>query len=195
MNSSFAPSRLTRWLSVLGCTAAFVWRLAAVDHPTTNALNEHLEVLRPLLGKTFRGELKSSAPVKVGETAKVSEDIARWERALNGQAVRILHSVNQGAYGGETLITWSKEKNSLVYHYFTTAGYETTGKMTEAGNKFTTLESVTGDADGVTEVKAVTMLRPDGTYAVIAEYLKNGKWEPGHSATYHEDAKAEVVFK
>jgi hypothetical protein len=183
---------------VLGCTVAFVWRLAAVDHPTTvatNALNEHLEVLRPLLGKTFRGELKSTATLKAGETAKVEEDIARWERALNGQAVRILHSVNQGSYGGETLITWSKEKNSLVYHYFTTAGFETTGKMTEAGKKFTSLESVTGDADGVTEVKAVTLLRPDGSYAVLSEYLKNGKWEPGHSGIYREDAKAEVVFK
>jgi hypothetical protein len=54
-------------------------------------LNPHLEVLRPLLGKTWKGILNGSKP----ENPTV--DIARWERALNGQAVRLLLSINQGA--------------------------------------------------------------------------------------------------
>lgn len=169
------------------CSAALLaLRLAAADPPL---LHEKLEPFRPLLGKTWRGEFKNSTP------EKPVVDIARWERALNGQAVRILHSINHGVYGGETLIFWSKEKDSLVYHYFTTAGFQTTGTMTFEGTKFTSLEKVAGEANGVTEVKAVGEIRPDGTLVNSSEYLKNGKWEPGHSATYHEDPKAEVVFK
>src|SRR5690349_7233484 len=65
--------------------------IAAEPQPT---LNPHLEPLRPLLGKTWKG-------VFDGSTAeKPTVDIARWERVLNGQAVRLLHSINQGVYGG-----------------------------------------------------------------------------------------------
>ena len=180
----FARS-LTR-LASLGLALLLALRLAAADQPP---LNEHLEGFRPLLGKTWRGEFKNSTP------EKPVVDIARWERALNGQAVRILHSINRGAYGGETLIFWSKEKGSLIYHYFTTAGFQTTGTMTLADGKFTSLEKVAGDADGVTEVKATGEIRADGTLVNSSEYLKRGKWEPGRAATYREDPKAEVVFR
>jgi hypothetical protein len=158
----------------------------AADAPK---LNENLEKFRPLLGKTWRGEFKNSTP------EKPMVDVARWERALNGQAIRVLHSINQGVYGGETIIQWSPEKKSLVYTYFTTAGFQTSGTMTWSGSKYTSLEKVTGDAQGVTEVKAVGELLPDGTLVTSSEYLKNGKWELGHSAVYREDPKAEVVFK
>lgn len=169
-------------LASLSATASLI----AADAP---ALHEKLEVFRPLLGKAWRGEFKNSTP------EKQVVDVARWERALNGQAVRVLHSINDGAYGGETLIRWDKEKDSLVYHYFTTAGFMTTGTMTFSGSKFTSLEKVAGDANGVTEVKATGEIRSDGTLVNSSEYLKNGKWEPGHSVTYHEDPKAEVRFK
>jgi hypothetical protein len=175
--------RVGRWGVIL-----LIWGLpaTAADSPK---LNENLEKFRPLLGKTWRGEFKNSTP------EKPMVDVARWERALNGQAIRILHSINQGVYGGETIIQWSPEKKSLVYTYFTTAGFQTTGTMTWSGSKYTSLEKVTGDAQGVTEVKAIGELLPDGTLVTSSEYLKNGKWEPGHSAVYREDPKAEVVFK
>jgi hypothetical protein len=152
-------------------------------------LHPQLEKFRPLLGKTWRGEFKNSTP------EKPVVDISRWERALNGQAVRTLHSINRGDYGGETLIFWSEEKKSLVYHYFTTANFQTTGTMTFDGTKFTSLEKVTGQAGGVTEVKAVGELRPDGTLLIKAEYLKEGQWTPGRETVYHEEPMGEVVFK
>ena len=122
-------------------------------------------------------------------------DVARWERALNGQAVRVLHSINAGEYGGETLIFWSAEKKSLVYRYFTTAGFQTEGVATIEGSKIITSEKVQGNANGITEVKAVTELRADGAMAKSSEYLKDGKWVPGNATTYREDPKAEVVFR
>lgn len=188
MDLPFSKIRTAFRYASFGSALAFAFapRLAAADQAS---LNEHLEPLRPLLGKTWRGEFKNSTP------EKPVVDVARWERVLNGQAVRIMHSINNGVYGGETLIYWSKEKGSLVYRYFTTAGYETSGTMTIEGSKVTSLEKVAGDAGGVTEVKAISEIRPDGTYTVTSEYLTKDKWAPGHAATYHEDAKGEVVFK
>jgi hypothetical protein len=156
------------------------------DQPS---LDPHLEMLRPLLEKTWKGQFKDSKP------DKPTVDVARWERALNGRAVRILHSVNDGVYGGETLITWDEAKQSLVYHYFTTASHNTTGTMSSRDGKFVTDELVTGSAGGVTEVRATSELLPDGTLHVKAEYLKNGEWSPGHEVTYKENASAKVVFK
>jgi hypothetical protein len=48
-------------------------------------LSEHLEEFAPFLGKNWKGEFASSTP------QRPMHDISRWERALNGQAVRILH--------------------------------------------------------------------------------------------------------
>jgi hypothetical protein len=155
----------------------------------TLSLNPHLEPLRPLLGKTWQGSFKGSKP------EKPTIDVAKWERALNGQAVRMLHSINQGVYGGETLFVWNEQKQTLSYHYFTTAGFMTSGTMVAKDGKFVTHEEVLGDTSGITEVRATSELMPDGKFHVNAEYLKNGKWTPGHEVTYHEEPHAELVFK
>jgi hypothetical protein len=47
-----------------------------------------IDPIRPLSGKTWRGVFANSTP------EKPVVDIARWELALNGQVVRILHSIN-----------------------------------------------------------------------------------------------------
>ncbi|MBN2056220.1 hypothetical protein JW905_14945 [bacterium] len=39
-------------------------------------------------------------------------DVSRWERALNGPAIRILHSVNDSYYSGETLLFWDYTRKS-----------------------------------------------------------------------------------
>jgi hypothetical protein len=161
--------------------------LAAAEQPPT--LNPHLEALRPLLGKTWKGELSGSTP------EKPTIDVARWERALNGQAVRLLHSINQGLYGGETLIIWNEKTQKVEYFYFTTAGYMTTGTMETKNGKIETHEQVKGDAGGVTEVRGTSEILPAGKFHVKAEYLKDGQWTLGHEVTYQEDSASEVVFK
>jgi hypothetical protein len=151
-------------------------------------LDSHLEPLRPLLGKTWKGPFKDSKP------EKPTVDIARWERALNGKAVRVLHSLNEGVYGGETIFIWDEKKQAVVYYYFTTAGFMTTGTATFKEGKVITRELVSGSASSVTEVRATSEISAD-SYHVKSEYLKNGEWVPGHEATYREDASAVVKFK
>lgn len=157
----------------------------------TGSLDTNLEPFRPLLGKTWRGEFKNSTP------EKPMVDVSRWERSLNGKAVRVLHSVNHGSYGGESIIRWDKESKQLVFYYFTTAGFMTTGTMKVVEGKFIGLEKVSGGSGGVTEVRSTTELRADGTLLTKAEYLKDGQPAPdrGREVLYKEDATAEVKFK
>jgi len=150
-------------------------------------LNEHLQPLHPFVGKTWKG--------KAPDAENPVYDVSRWERALNGQAVRILHSVNDGEYGGETIIYWDNEKESLIFYYFTTAGFYTHGTMEFKDDKFISHEIVTGDESGITEVRATGELLPDGRLHSQSEYRKNGEWVQGHEFIYEEDPTAEVVFK
>ena len=171
------------------CTLGSLLALALLGGADSKDLDPHLEPLRPLLGKTWRGELKATAP------EKGTVDVARWERALNGKAVRILHSINDGIYGGETLIFWDAEKKEVVSYYFTTSGFYTVGTFAFTEGKVKTHEKVSGSAGGIAEVRATSELLPDGGFHVRSEHLKDGAWSAGHEVTYREDPKAEVKFR
>jgi hypothetical protein len=177
--------RFQLWAHIVGSLL-----VAASTHAgEAGSLDQHLEAFRPYLGKTWRGQFKDARP------DKPAADIARWERALNGKAVRVLHSVNDGAYGGESLIFWDKEKSEIRYYYFTTAGFHTTGTMAFAGGKLTAVEKVSGNPNGITEVRSTYELHADGTLLSKAEYLKNGQPAGGREIRYSEAPKAEVRFR
>ena len=154
----------------------------------TGSMDEHLAPFRPFLAKTWRGEFKDPKP------DHPMADVSRWERALNGKAIRILHSVNNGEYGGESLIFWNAEQNEIRYYYFTTAGYYTTGTASFWEGKLVCVEKVSGDTNGITEVKSTYELRADGTLLNKATYLKAGQPAGGREILYREDPKAEVKF-
>jgi voltage-gated potassium channel Kch len=105
-----------------------------------------------------------------------------------------LHSVNEGQYGGETIYVWDPERKSIVYHYFTTAGFFTEGAATFEGNRMLTHETLRGNAGGITEVRSTAEFLPDGRVRVVAEYLKAGAWTTGHQAVYAPDSAAVVVL-
>ena len=163
--------------------------LAGVSASFAAEPSPHFAALKPMLGKTWRGAFPG-APADKPKT-----DVQRWEVALNGQAVRILHSINDGEYGGESLIVWDEEKRSLIFYYFTTAGFYTTGTASADGGALVTLETVKGNADGITEVKGVMRVLPDGRMHVKTQYLKNGSWTDGRDMHYVETPGAEVRFK
>ncbi len=152
-------------------------------------LHEKLKVFEPLLGKTFRGEFADSTP----DMPKF--DVSKWERAMNGQAVRILHSVNDGVYGGETILMWDKKTEKITYWYFTTSGFHTEGTMEVSGNEWSSTEKVTGESSGITEVKSTSTLDSKGNLKTSAQYLQNGKWIPGHKVEYIPTPEAKVVFR
>ncbi len=175
-----------RYVSVLVFWLSATINLSGAD---PLSLAPQLEPLRPLLDKTWTGVFKSSTP------EKPVVDISRWERALNGKAVRVLHSVNDGAYGGETIFMWDEKKQLVTYHYFTTAGFMTVGSLSFKDEKLITHEVVAGNAGGVTEVRGTSELLPDGAFRVKTEYLKDGEWQLGREVTYNQAPAAKVVFQ
>ena len=56
-------------------------------------------------------------------------------------------------------------------------------------------QKVTGNSEGVTEVKATSELGSDGVLHTQSQYFKKGEWVPGHEVTYREDPKASVIFQ
>lgn len=161
--------------------------LVTADDP--DQLDEPLKAFAPLLGKTWKGEFKNSTP------EKPVFDVTRWERALNGKAIRVLHSVNDGHYGGESLILWDAKRNTVAYWYFTTAGFRTEGTMKHEDGQWIAHETVAGAAGGITEVRSTSKILPDGRLHVKAEYLKDGTWGVGREVHYKESPDAKVVFK
>lgn len=153
-------------------------------------LHPKLEGFRPILGITYSGEFtEESTP----ENPVI--DVVRNERILNGQAIRSVHSLNDGAYGGETIYRWDEEKQSIVYHYFTTQGFMTSGTFELEDGKFTAFEKVSGAAGGIVAVKSSGTFTPE-RMTVKSEYQKeDGTWHPGHSATYLPTPDAQIVFK
>jgi hypothetical protein len=148
-----------------------------------------LAPLRPFVGKTWRGEFPESKP------GKPVVDISRYEVALNGRAVRNMHSINDGDYGGESLMVWDKDKQVIVFYYFTTGGFYTTGTLREEDGAIVAHEVVKGDADGVAEVKAVLRVLPDGRLHAKTRYLKKGEWVDARDMHYVEAPTAVVKFK
>ena len=123
-----------------------------------------------------------------------ANDVSRWERALNGTALKTVHSINNGAYGGESIIFWDKKKQSLVFFYFTTAGFYTQGELEVISeNQFVAYEDVTGNENGITRVKSTSTLG-NNKITVSTSYFKQGKWTPEESRSYQRSDKT-VLFK
>lgn len=149
-------------------------------------LAAELEPLRPFTGKTWRG--------LVNEEKKLY-DVSRWEVVLGGRAIRILHSVGDGIYGGESLVRWDPVEKAIVYDYVTTAPFTTHGTVSPLGpGKVETREVVRGEAGGVTEVRGVMEILPDGRLKGSTRMLRNGAWTENPPKVYSEDPSARIVL-
>ena len=183
--SLLSSARTMKALTTALLTFCFI--ASAIAGPT-NDLTKALEPLRPFL-KTWKGYFKDSTP------EKPKFDVQKWERALNGRAVRVLHSVNNGSYGGETIIFPNPKSSALEFYYFTTAGFSTRGTIEFEGSKVITNEEVSRNDDGITKVKATTEFLADGKMRIVTQQFKNGVWHEGRDMTYQESPAAEVLFR
>jgi hypothetical protein len=157
----------------------------------TRSLHAELEPFRPLLGKTWSGAF----PERPDGTSMV--DVVRYERVLNGMAVRAVHSINDGVYGGETLFRWDAIGEQLVFHYFTTQGFVTKGVIRRNDDgSFTSIEDVENpaQADGVTRVEAEFRIEAE-RLVVASTYFRGDTSEPGHAAVYRPTSERDVVFQ
>tara|TARA_R110002126_G_scaffold10245_75_gene46770 strand:- start:13677 stop:14207 length:531 start_codon:yes stop_codon:yes gene_type:complete len=155
------------------------------------ALHPKLEVFRPYLGQYWQGDLSQPG------SDKALIDRSHWARALNGQAIKTVHSINDGEYGGESFIFWDESKQKLAYYYFTTAGFYTHGTMefNPQSGEIIALEQVENNQNGITQVKSRSKIMTDGSLEVRSTYLQNEQWVEGHSAVYQLVAPQQIKFK
>jgi hypothetical protein len=138
-----------------------------------------------MVGKTWRGQ--GTGPDK-------AEDIQRWEWAIGGHAIRIVHSVNNGVYAGESLIFRDKDSGSYIFHYFTTAGFHTTGTIHLTGPAAFEMDEVVHGAKSIEALKSTGVLGADGIYRTRSKVEKDGKWVDVGGFDYREDATAVPVM-
>ena len=150
---------------------------------------QHLKTFEPYIGKTYKGEFSDSTP------EKPVFDIQLWERILNGNGIKITHSVNNGEYGGESIIFYDAKLGKIVSYYFTTAGFYTQASVDINDDKIIIIEKVTGNKNGITEVKSITQLLSNNEKHTKSQYLQNGQWVDGHNIYYKEVSDEKVIFK
>ncbi len=145
-----------------------------------------LAMLQPFIGtwKTVSGAV---------DGAEGFSDVSKWEWILKGQVVRITHSVNDGAYAGESLIHWDGQQQKIIYRYVTTAGFYTDGEITAAGaGGIDVHEYVRGAASGPTETLAHYEVTADGRLEAWSKFLVDGTWTNPSTVTYEPAPGAEV---
>lgn len=175
--------------TVLAFLAAFLLFLPGSRVDAADEADPFLH-LKPLIGKTFRAMREDRGPNAAQATS--GDDVMRWEWAIRGKAVRVVHAFEDGSYGGETLIHFDRDRRELVYRYVTTAGFYTQGVMRTEAGRLICEESVVG-LEKIATVKAVYLLGADGTVRTTAEYVnEDGTTSPGRRSVYREDAGARV---
>ncbi|MFV3128783.1 hypothetical protein [Niveispirillum sp. KHB5.9] len=163
---------------LVGTMLALAGLLLLSFAPLRAAETDPFADLSGFVGKTWKGEGK-------GPDGKPVTDIARWEWALGGKAIRVTHSMADASYGGETMIFWDAPSKTLIYHYFTTAGFHTQGVMRADGpGRLIAEEEVKGHPK-ISRVRS-TMVVIGDAMSSNAEYLSEGKWAPGHSFAYKQ---------
>ena len=90
---------------------------------------------------------------------------------------------------------WDTEKESLASWYFTTAGFYTQATMHFEDGNLISIEDVTGNESGITQVKAILEFLPNGDLHNTSQDLMLGNWVAGHEIYYKEDPNAKVLFK
>lgn len=155
---------------------------------TSFAVNSAELTEKLALFKNYLGTWESVFKMEDGKPSVV--DVSQWEVTLNGKVLKTRHSINDGMYGGESMIFWDNSKNSIVFYYFTTAEFFTQGRIELVdANTFIAYEEVTNNKDGITQVKSTSKLL-DGKMDVSTSYLKKGEWTEPQSRTYVRSTKA-----
>ena len=157
----------------------------AQDLPAAEARSEDpFRPLFPLIGRSWRG---------TGVGPDAVEDVARWDWAVGGHAVRVVHSVNGGVYGGETLIFPDRDSGQLIFHYFTSGGFHTTGAMRQTGPDVLEITEAVHGLDGLEQLRSTLTVGGDGTYRTRGLVEQDGQWVEFGGFDYRVDGSATPV--
>lgn len=147
--------------------------------PPTAWQKETFGSLAELVGKTFLGG-------PGGDSSEQTADVQYWSWAVGGSVLSITHALEDGSYGGETLVYRDNSTDGLAYVYVTDGGFMTQGSFTlddEGG--WVAEEEVTGHPT-ITKVRSTGVMKETGELVSTSEYFQNGEWVAGNNFTYRE---------
>ena len=162
--------------------------ITRADDLSSSRLSDHLIGFSSFIGKTYEGNFISSTK----ENPMV--DVLSFERALNGSAIKIIHSVNDGEFGGETIIMWDSKEKSLRSWYFTSAGSLTLQDVEMKGEKFISIEDVSHNQNGITKVKTIIELIHGDKLQKRTKYLIDNLWMDGNDMIYKHVIARKPIF-
>ena len=154
------------------------------EHP----LSDHLIEMKPFIGNTYKGDFINSTK------ENPMFDVLSFERALNGNAIKVIHSVNNGEFGGETMVMWNPEKGRLQSWYFTSAGSLTIQNVQIRKNTFISIENVERNQNGITKVKTIMEVLNEDQIKKRTKYLMNNMWKDGSETVYNKINGLKPVF-
>lgn len=103
-------------------------------------------------GKTYRAEWKDAKGTYT--------DVTRYDLILGGRALQSTHRIKENGYGGRTIFFWDEGAKKYVYHYFTNAGFHTSGRFDMKDGAIETVEDVAGHPT-IARVKSRSRFAPD----------------------------------
>lgn len=188
-SAQIAATLIAAALTIAACATP-----AAPPTPQADAANEAsiaspyapMAMFAPFAGKTFRGEWTADN----GETLV---DIAKWELILNGRALQSTHRLQGKDYGGRTVFFYDEGAKNYVFHYFTTAGFHTTGVSQFVDGGLVSEETVEG-ASNVASVRSKATFGPDAIVIDVVYVGKDGAETPGGRRVYREIADPGRLF-
>ncbi len=154
-----------------------------------NDLSKHLSGFEIFVGKKFQGEFYNSTK------ENPLMDIIYFERILNGEAIRISHSVNNGEYGGEYIITWNSDKGKIESYHFSTGGEIRVSNIDIINNEISIKEDFSQNENGIQKVKKIFRLGAEGYLENNIKYMINNMWVKSHEMIYSRNDSAKIIFR
>lgn len=149
---------------------------ATISAASVAAPYEPMAVFAPFSGKTFRGEWSDP-------DGTTTVDIAKYELILNGRALQSTHRIEGKDYGGRTIFFYDEGAKKYVFHYFTTAGFHTTGASEFIDGGLVADETVEGH-EAVASVRSKATFGADEIRVDVVYVGKDGSETPGGSRVY-----------
>lgn len=135
-----------------------------------------MNVFAPLDGKAFRAEWSDKPD---GATV----DTVVYEMILGGRALQSTHKIKDSSYGGRSIFFYDEGAKKYVYHYFTTAGFHTSGVADIKDGVMMSEEKVDGH-DTIASVRSRATFSPEEIKVEVVYVGKDGTETPAPLRIY-----------
>jgi hypothetical protein len=155
-----------------GCAIALLVLLGPVLSSSATELDEHLQFLKPLIGKQWVGGY-------VGSESSNIEIVLRFEQVLEGRAVRYVRDVEAADFSGLTQFYWNPGRGEVCFISLNNRGIVGEGIVSAEDGKIV-LRGKSHRPDKTTEFKTTLEIDPKGTLRDTFLRMEDSEWVQGH---------------